>query len=324
MPEGFFSSQAKEHDMSPGTQTDRSHGATGHLSAAAAFLSWGLLPVYWKTLGHVPAFEIMCHRMAWSAVFTALVLTVWGRWGELKVGLRDRRTFVMLCVSSVLIGANWLTYIWSVNAERVLETSLGYYIVPMVNALLGWVVLKDRPRRLQFAAILLAAAGVANLILFHGGLPWPAMVLAFSFGLYGLTRKMVKVGPVPGLFFETFVLTLPALAYLLWLNQAGQGSFGTAGAETTALLAGAGPVTTMPLIFFALGAKRLRLVTLGFYQYIAPTCFFLLGVFAYNEPFTWAHLFTFACIWAGIALYSWEGVVYSRRAARAAGAGKEK
>lgn len=298
--------------------TQNAKGPVGHLSAAAAFVSWGLLPLYWKALGHVPAFEIMCHRMVWSAVFTALVLTVWGRWGELKEGLKDKTTFLMLCTSSLLIGGNWFTYIWSVNADRVLETSLGYYVVPMVNALLGWIVLKDRPRRLQIAAIVLASVGVANLVVFHGGLPWPALVLATTFGLYGLTRKMVDVGPVPGLFFETAVLTIPAAGYLLWLGSTGQGSFGTVDGFTTSFLAGAGPVTTLPLIFFALGARRLRLVTLGFYQYIAPTIFFFLGVFAYGEPFTWAHLFTFACIWAGIGLYSWEGVIYGKRAAKAA------
>jgi len=298
--------------------TRNAKGPAGHVSAGAAFVSWGLLPLYWKALGHVPAFEIMCHRMVWSAVFTALVLTVWGRWGELRQGLKDKSTFFMLCASSLLIGGNWLTYIWSVNAGRVLETSLGYYVVPMVNALLGWIVLKDRPRRLQIAAIVLAAVGVANLVVFHGGLPWPALVLATTFGLYGLTRKMVDVGPVPGLFFETAVLTIPAAAYLIWLGVSGSGAFGSVDASTTGLLAGAGPVTTMPLIFFALGARRLRLVTLGFYQYIAPTCFFFLGVFAYGEPFTWAHLFTFACIWAGIGLYSWEGVLHARRCARTA------
>jgi chloramphenicol-sensitive protein RarD len=295
-----------------------STGPLGHLSAAAAFLSWGLLAIYWKALGHVPAFEILCHRMLWSCVFTALVLTVWRRWGELVTAIRDRRTFLFMCLGSLLIAGNWLTYIWAVNADRVLETSLGYYIVPMANAVLGWVVLKDRPRNLQFAAIILAAAGVANLLVFYGGLPWPALVLAFSFSTYGLIRKISSVGPVPGLFFETLVTGVPAAGYLLFLGARGQGAMGAADPSTDLLLLAAGPLTTMPLVFFVFGARRIRMVTLGFYQYIAPTCFFLLGVFVYGEPFTGAHLATFLLIWAGIALYSWEGWLFSHRARESA------
>lgn len=302
--------------MQPATPTDDLSPSEQRLSrilAVAAFLSWGLLPIYWKALGEVPATQILCHRIVWSAGFTALVLTLANRWGETLAAVRQGRTALLLLVGSCLVSVNWLIYIWAVNNDHVLESSLGYYLTPLVNATLGMVVLRERLRGLQMAAVALAAVGVANLVFAYGRFPWIALSLALTFGSYGLLRKKVQVKPIPGLFWETLGVTLPALVYLVWAEYAGVGAFGHAGTATTLLLAGAGVVTALPLLWFAGAARRMRLTTLGLFQYIAPTCFFSLGVFVYGEPFTSAHAVTFGCIWAGIALYTLSGLRALRR-----------
>lgn len=302
--------------MAPTSTTDGTRA--GLLAGVGAFLAWGFLPVYWKLLGGVPALEILCHRVAWSALFLGVILAAQRRWREVGAALRHAPTRRLLAVSSVLIGGNWFTYIWAVHEGRVLEASLGYYVNPLVNALLGVVFLGDRLRPLQVAAILLAAAGVTNLVVAHGSVPWVSLVLAVSFAFYGLVRKAMRVEALPGLLVETVALTVPALAYLGLLALTHAGAFATVSPSTDLLLVGAGAATSLPLLAFAFSARRLRLVTVGVLQYIAPTCMFLLGVLAYGEPFSSAHLVTFSLIWGGVALYAGEAFSVSFRRVRAA------
>ncbi|BBD09116.1 RarD protein, DMT superfamily transporter [Desulfovibrio ferrophilus] len=262
----------------------------------------------------VPALELLCHRIAWSLLFLGLVLTTTGRMAEVYSALKSPRIMLPLTISSALISINWFTYIWAVNSGHVVESSLGYYINPLVNVILGFIFFKDRLRPLQMLAILLALAGVINLIVAYGHFPWIALTLAFSFGFYGLVRKIVHVESAPGLFLETLILGLPAAAYLLHLWGQNTGALGAYGLQADALMVGAGAATALPLMAFAFGARRLSLVTLGVLQYVAPTCMFLLGIFAYDETFTPAHMTTFLLIWAGIGLYTVDGVKRLRRA----------
>ena len=299
--------------------SDTGRNVPGLAAGAGAFLLWGLFPCYWKALKSVPAPEILCHRMVWSLVFVGLVITVWGRWGEVGRAVRSRRNLLFFLASSTLLGINWLTYIWGVNAGFVLDASMGYYINPLVNVLLGFIFFKDRLRRFQIVAIILAAVGVANLVVNYGRFPWIALTLAFSFGLYGLMRKLVRVESLPGLFVESMLMSLPATAYLIWVHSSGNGALGGGSLRIDLLLGGAGAVTAMPLLLFAFCARRLRLVEVGVLQYLAPTCMFLLGVFAFGEPFTPAHLITFACIWTGIAIYTLESIWYLHKYAPTAG-----
>lgn len=280
----------------------------GLFSAVAAFILWGLLPVYWKALEEVPSLELLCNRIVWSLLFVAILLTCKKRWSEVKKALTDRKGILLLTISSCLIGTNWFIYIWAVNHGHVVDTSLGYYITPLMNALLGFIFMKERLNRLQIIAISLATGGVIYSIIDYGDIPYIALTLAVSFSFYGLVRKVVKVESLPGLFVETAVLTPISAAYLLWLAFSGDISIYKISLMDNALLLGAGVATSIPLIFFAHGARRLRLITLGMIQYIGPTLTLILGVFVYNEPFTSARLITFAFIWGGIAVYVADGL----------------
>ncbi|KAB1443235.1 EamA family transporter RarD [Pseudodesulfovibrio senegalensis] len=290
--------------------------ASGLTAALGAFIGWGLLPIYWKQLHHVPAMEILCHRIIWSLVFACLLVTIQGRWRETIAPLSSKRTLGMLTMSSLLLGSNWLMYIWCVNHDQVLATSLGYYINPLMNALLGFALLREKMSRLQLFAICFAAAGVINSIVSLGHFPWLALALAVTFALYGLLRKTAPMESLPGLTVETAIITPLALSYVLYLEYTGQGTFGHAAISTNLFLMGAGVATSMPLFGFAFGARRLRLTTLGIIQYIAPSIAFLLGVFVYREPFTTANLTTFALIWTGLAIYSADSIMQVRRARR--------
>lgn len=301
----------------PATSADN-FSRSGALYAVTAFVLWGLLPVYWKSLLQVPPIEIFCHRIVWSLGFTALIITLQKRWGELREVVQSPRTLATLFISSFLVCCNWLLYIWAVNTGHVLETSLGYYINPLVNALLGFLFLKDKLPRLQLAAITLAFLGVINLLVGYGHIPWIALGLAFSFAFYGLARKIVHAAPLPGLFFETLYAGIPSLCVLAFWQFNGTAVMGHIGIDTDLLLIGAGIATTTPLLAFAAAARKLRLVTVGFFQYIAPTLAFLLGVFAYKEPFTSTHLITFMLIWAGIALFSIDSLRTQRAVSKAA------
>jgi len=285
----------------------------GILYAAAAYIIWGLLPLYWKALQGVPALEILAHRIVWSLIFVSVILTVRHKWSFVKPALRDRRIVLTFVASGLLLSVNWFTYIWAVNDGHIVETSLGYFINPLVNVLLGYVVLKERMRPAQWAAIALAAAGVLYLTLSYGSFPWIALTLAFSFGTYGLLRKTAKLNSAEGLAMETAVLFLPAAGYLLLLQSQGAGSFAGGDLSTTLLLFFAGAATSIPLLFFAAGARLILLASLGLLQYIAPTLQFLIGVLVYDEPFGISRLIGFSIIWLALILYSAEGLAHYRR-----------
>lgn len=280
----------------------------GVIYAAAAFFIWGLFPLYWKPLHEVPALQILCHRIVWSAVFVAMIL-VWQRnWRWLGEALRDVHKLKIFALSSFLLSLNWLIYIWAVNENRVVEASLGYFINPLVNVLLGRFFLGERLTRTQSLAVGLATLGVAWITLGVGSLPWVALTLAGSFGLYGLLRKKAPLPSLEGLALETFMMTPPALILLFWLHSQGQGAFGTLGLGLDLLLMGAGVVTAIPLLLFASGARRLKLATVGLIQYLGPTIQLMLGVLLYGEPFGPERAIGFALIWAALALYSGHGL----------------
>jgi chloramphenicol-sensitive protein RarD len=278
----------------------------GLLYAIAAFGFWGLVAVYFKALQHVPAMEVLAHRVLWSVPVTAVLLWAARGWGRLRASLKSPKVFWTLLLSSSLVLVNWFVFIYAIQSGKVMEASLGYYINPLVNVLLGTLFLRERLRRTQAAAVLLAAGGTLNLVILQGAIPWIALILATSFGLYGLIRKTVAIEPVDGLLVETVLMSPLALGYLVWLGFRTEICFALVDNATTVLLALAGAVTAFPLVWFTHAARRLPLSTLGLVQYLAPTLQFLLGVFAYGEPFGWAHLVTFSCIWAGVGIFAAE------------------
>jgi chloramphenicol-sensitive protein RarD len=249
--------------------------------------------------------EVVAHRIVWSMLFLALLVTVTGRWREIVAALRTPRTIGLLLVTTLLIFANWLVFIYAVERGEVLQSSLGYFITPLVNVLLGVIFLRERLRRWQVVSLVLAMAGVALLTLRFGQLPWVALVLAGTFGLYGLLRKTAAVDALIGLSLETFIAGPLALAYLVSLGASGQGAFPAASLHDNLLLPLAGVVTAVPLLLFAAAARRLKLATMGFMQYITPSIHFLLAVALFGELFTATHLLAFGAIWTGLALYTW-------------------
>ena len=296
--------------------TDRtldSHTVFGVVYAAAAFLIWGISPIYWKALRTLPALEIILHRMVWSFFFLLPLIIMMRRWQEFIGALRNHRTLLMLLFTALIVGGNWLLYIWAVNHDRLLQASLGYYINPLVNVVLGMVFLKERLRRPQILAVVLAAAAVIYLTVYYGEFPWIALTLGVTFGLYGLIRKVAPVGSLVGLTVETLWLSIPALVYLFYLDSRGQGSIFRVSLKTDLMLMGCALVTAIPLLFFTLGARRLYLSTVGLLQYIAPSCMFVLAVFLFREPFSNAQVVTFILIWTALAIYSTDSVRYYRR-----------
>lgn len=282
---------------------------TGILSAALAFLCWGLFPIYFHALNEVPPSQILVHRVVWSLLFLIIVLTVRRQWAWVRPLTREPRVIASFAISSLLLSGNWLLYIWAVNNGHVIESSLGYFINPLVNVMLGYLVLKERLRRGQWAAIALAAAGVAWLAWDAGRMPWIALVLAASFGLYGLMRKTAALGALEGLSFETMLLFPFALGYVVWLTMNGENAFiNTASDSTRWLLVAAGPITAIPLLLFAAGARKIPLSVLGLLQYIGPTIQFALGIFLFHEAFTSGKLVGFLMIWSALALYAAEGL----------------
>jgi chloramphenicol-sensitive protein RarD len=267
---------------------------------------WGFLPIYWKLFGlfgNIPAVEVLCHRMIWSAGFTVAVLGLQKRWGEYVQLWKSPRILVILLATTSLLALNWGIYIYGVNIDRVLETSLGYFISPLFNVLLGAIFLKESLNRWQGAAVALATIGVAIFIHQLGVIPWIALGLASTFGSYGLIRKVTPVTPLAGLALETSLATPIALAFVAHWTTIGTSHFG-AGIALTALFLGCSLATSLPLICYNNAAKRLPFSTLGFLQYFAPSAQLLLGVFLFGEPFTPTHAMTFACIWTGLAIYS--------------------
>ncbi len=286
------------------------------LYAALAFISWGLFPLYFYALKDVSSMQILLHRMLWSLVFLGIVLAVRRQWAWLGTLIGRPRVIASFAASALLLSGNWFLYIWAINNGHVIDASLGYFINPLVNVMLGYVLLKERMRVGQWGAIALAAAGVCWLTWQGGHLPWIALILAFSFGTYGLLRKIAELGALEGLSFETLLLFPLALGYLIWLTWHGQNQFLTTESATTRwLLVAAGPITAIPLLLFAAAARRIPMATLGLFQYVAPTMQLLLGVWIFHEEFSSARLIGFIMIWTALALYASEGLWASRRAA---------
>lgn len=285
---------------------------SGVVFAAAAYTLWGFFPIYFKALKEVPAPQVLAHRIVWAFLFLLGVLMVRREVGTLR-RLLTRRILLSYFGAGVLLAINWLAYVWGVAAGFIVETSLGYFINPLVSVVLGVLFLRERLRPWQWLPVGLAAVGVAYLTLEYGRLPWLALVLALSFGLYGLLKKLAPLNALHGLTLETGSVFLPALAYLVGIEIAGQGAFGHGPLSQTVLLALTGVVTAIPLLLFAGGARRVPLTTLGLLQYIAPSLQFLLGVFVYGEPFGLAQLVGFSLIWLALAIFSAEGVLAQRR-----------
>ena len=291
----------------------------GLLYGAAAYGLWGLFPLYWPLLEPAGAVEILAHRVLWSALTISLVVTLLRRWGAVRSVWRDRRSRLLLVSAALVISVNWSIYIYGVNSGRVVETSLGYFINPLVTVLMGVLVLSERLRRLQWVALGLAAGAVVVLTLDYGRLPWIALVLAFSFGTYGLLKKQAGVAALESLTIETVVLAPVATAYLVWLGAQGDSSFLAHGAGHSALFLTTGVVTVVPLVFFGAAAIRLPLVTIGLLQYLAPVLQFLLGVFWYHEDMPAARWIGFTLVWVALALFTLEAIQHRRRHLRLLG-----
>jgi chloramphenicol-sensitive protein RarD len=295
----------------------------GFVYGVWAYIVWGLLPLYWPHLKPAGAAEVLAHRVVWSALFA--VLLVWflaRRGGPAAVNLRalrtDARRLRLLTVAGVLIGGNWLAYIWAVNHDHVVETALGYYINPLMTIAVGVVVLGERLRRPQWTAIGIAACGVVVLTVGYGRPPWIALFLAVTFAAYSLIKKTVGVGAIEGLTVETLVLLLPALIYLGAITATGDAAYGHHGATNTLLLTGAGVVTLTPLLLFAGAASRVSLTTLGMLQYLAPTLQFFIGVLVNDEPLPTERLVGFALVWTALVVITTDSIRHQRRALRLA------
>ena len=299
----------------PAEYQSRQTGETlaGVVYSAAAFSIWGFSPIYFRALKEVPSFEILMHRMVWSFVFLLPIVFILGRRNEMASVLKTPRSLLILVVTTLLVGSNWFVFIWAINNDQILQTSLGYYINPLMIVLMGMVFLKERLRRPQVLAVLLAATGVIYFTIELGTLPWIALYLAISFGSYGLIRKVAPINPLVGLTIETMLLFLPALAYLLHLHAQGSGAFIRINYKTDFLLMCAALVTAVPLLLFTSGAKRIHYSTVGILQYIAPSGTFIVAVFIYDEPFRTTQLWTFILIWTALVIYSVDSVLYYRK-----------
>lgn len=290
----------------------------GILYAIGAYITWGVFPAYWKLLHNVPALQLLSHRIVWSFIFLTGFILVTRQWQSFRSAISSRRILLIYFAAAILIGANWLTYVWAVNAGFIVETSLGYFINPLLNVLLGVIFFRERLRAFQWIPVVMAAIGVIYLTITYGRLPWIALTLAFSFGFYALVKKMAPLGSLFGLSLETGILFLPAIGWLVFSESLRQGAFLHAGTGSDLLLIGAGVVTTVPLLMFASAAQRIPLSMLGIIQYVAPTLQFLLGVLAYKEPFTQSQLVGFSIVWAALLLFWGEGFFTSRKRRAAA------
>ena len=310
------------HGLSRGHERVPSDTRTGSAFAIAAFASWGLSPIYFKLLRHVPPVEVLAHRVLWSVLFGALFVGFTKAWPAVRAALGSPPTVRALALTAALVSTNWLIYIYAVVNDQVMSTSLGYYINPLVNVLLGMLFLGERLGRGRLLAVALAAAGTMSLAFELGGLPWISLALAFSFGFYGLIRKRLGLPPMAALFVETLLIAPLALFALGWFAARGEFSFGS-DTRTTLLLVLAGPVTLLPLLWFAEAARRLPLITVGFFQYLAPTLTFLLATLVYAEPFTAAWAVTFALIWSGLAVFTIDSLRTREQLRRRAAAGEQ-
>ena len=282
-------------------------------AAATGFTWWGFFPLYFRLMPGASPPEVLANRIVWSLILMTVVLTWRRQWSWLAVAMRSGRTMASFVASALLLSVNWIIYIWAVSNGHVVDASLGYFMTPLINVVLGVFLLGERPRRAQWIALGLAASGVVWLTISAGTLPWIGLALALSFGAYGLLRKVAVLGALEGLTLETMILAPAAVVAMAWWWRSGPTSFPGPSLATDAWLVGLGPATTIPLLLFAAAARRLPLTTLGLFQYLSPTIQFLLGIWLFREPLTTARLAGFACIWAALALYSVDG--WRRRAA---------
>ncbi|MEW6091689.1 MAG: EamA family transporter RarD [Pseudomonadota bacterium] len=293
--------------------------ALGAAAAGGGYLLWGLSVIYYRQLGHVVPMEILAHRALWSLLLVALCIALFRRYAQLIAVLRNRRAMLILSVTSLIIGSNWLVFIWAVNSDRILETSLGYFINPLMSVVAGVMLLGERLSRAQKFAIALAAIAVLYFTFAQGFVPYVSLFLAASFAAYGYLKKVVRAEALEGLFVEVVILAPFGLAWLFWMSAHGAAAFGHAGLYTDILLILTGPMTAVPLILFTYGAQRIRLTTLGLMQYLVPTASFLIAVFLYGEPFGMGQLVTFALIWVALAMFSYDTWVRERELRRLAG-----
>jgi len=283
----------------------------GILNGIAAYALWGFFPIYWKLLQNVPAPQLLSHRIGWSFLLLLAVIVITKQWGDFRSTL-NARTFRIYLIAALLIGVNWLTYVWAVNAGFIIETSLGYFINPLLSVLMGVIFLRERLRAAQWIPVALAAIGVAYLTFVYGRLPWISLLLAFTFGFYGLTKKLAPLGSLYGLTLETGILFLPAVIYLGWAQASNTAAFLHSGITADLLMIGAGLVTTVPLLMFASAAKQIPLTMLGILQYLAPTIQFLIGIFVYKEAFDSSRLIGFGIVWLALIIFWVESYLANR------------
>lgn len=276
----------------------------GFIYGIAAYMLWGFLPLYWKLLDQLPATEILAHRILWSFVFMCVILSFNGQFKGCIQVLKNRSNIVRILCATILITINWGLYIWAVTSDRILESSMGYYMNPLIVVVLGVVILKEKLNIWQVVSLIMAAIGVCIITISYGRIPWVSLMLALSFALYGLIKKTIPVGSTIGLGLETAFLTPFVLAYIMIRQVSGIGALGTISTATTIILMGSGVATALPLLWFSKGAKRIPLSSIGFLQYISPTISLLLGVFVYKEQFTQTHMLSFGFIWCGLIIYS--------------------
>lgn len=285
----------------------------GALAATTCYFLWGLVPLYWKQLAQVEPLELIAHRHVWSLALLLVVVGAQGRFGDVIAAFRAPRALRTNLLSALLLTGNWLVYVWGVNSGHVIETSLGYFLVPLVNIAAGRFVLHEHLRRAQWIAIAVAATGVALMIVQHGRPPWIALVVAATWGGYSLMRKQSRLGSITGLTVETLLLVPFAIGFLAWRQHTGEGALGQVDLRTHVLILSSGVITAIPLVLFAYGARRIRLSTLGLLQYLAPSVHLVLGIWVYHEEFSRSRVLSFAFIWAALALYTADNVIAQRR-----------
>ncbi|KDO28609.1 RarD protein [Saprolegnia parasitica CBS 223.65] len=286
---------------------------TGILYCVTAYVVWGVLPIYWKQLEAVPADQLALHRIVWSFVFLLIVLAIKGEFTALRQEARGWRVFAVYTISSVVILANWMTYIWAVNAGYIVQTSLGYFITPLINVIIGVVVFKEKLRLWQWLAIGAAFAGVLVVAIAYGKFPWVALTLAISFSIYGVVKKQAPLNALHGMTVETGILFVPAVIYLSVVQAKGDGAFLHVSTTDNILIVGAGIVTVVPLLMYASAAQKIPFSLLGMLQYIAPSLMFIMGVAVYNEAFSLVKLIGFILVWVALAVYSVEGFVFQKQ-----------
>jgi chloramphenicol-sensitive protein RarD len=284
----------------------------GSIYAICAYFLWGIFPVYWKMIHSVPAIEIIGHRMVWSFIFVILIIFLSGNWSNFRHSIKNPKYLLPFVLTAILLSVNWLTYVWAVNSGHIVETSLGYFINPLVSVLLGVFFLKERLRVWQWISVFLAGLGIGYLTWRYGSLPWIGLTLAFSFAFYGLIKKRASLNSIQGFAVETGIMFLPAIVYLMVIETSGRGALGNQSFWVICLLVFAGVATGLPLLLFGAAARKINLSTLGFLQYIAPTLQFLIGVLIYGESFTRENFLGFGLIWLALILFSIEAA-FSRR-----------